>query len=149
MSQIKKIKNIKCLIVNQNGEGQGLKTVSTSNVSYGRIRNIVGGLVEIYPFKMIYNKKKYWMVVNEEGRMQFDKPGQFMPFTCGMMNVEFEYTYGGKAHPEDLMFNGIQLVNMFGPNAIINHYGPLVFIEALEGETDTFSDYWQEHKAVC
>ena len=68
MSQIKKIKNIKCLIVNQNGEGQGLKTVSTSNVSYGRIRNIVGGLVEIYPFKMIYNKKKYWMVVNEEGR---------------------------------------------------------------------------------
>jgi hypothetical protein len=24
-----------------------------------------------------------------------------------------------------------------------------VFIEALEGEIETFSDYWQEHKAVC
>lgn len=145
---MKKVKNIKCLIVNQNGEGQGLETVSTSNVSYGRIRKVVGGSVEVYPFKMVYNKKKYWMVVNGKGEMLSNKPGRFMPFTCGMMNVEFEYTDGGKAHPEDLMFNGIQVVNMFGPNAIINHYGPLVFIEALEGEIETFSDYWQKHKAA-
>jgi len=140
------VKSLKQLVVDENGNGQGLLTVKSKEVTLGRVREIIGkgkrAHVAPYPFKMVYKGKKYWMLCNDNGMMENETPGQFMPFTAGMMNVEFEYHDGTKAHPEDLKFNGIQPVNMFGPNAVINHFGPIVFIEDI-GEEEIFSDYWE------
>lgn len=134
------------LVVNANGEGQGLNDVKPNEVTYEKIKNIIGGYTQEYPFKMVYKGKKYWMVANENG-MMFNEQSVFTPFTCGMMGMKFEYHNGSPARNEDLMFNGIKFLNpMLG--YVIGHFGPMVFIEDVDG-MDTYSDYWGNVKAVA
>ena len=138
------VKKLNRLVIGADGCGQGLMSVNANEVTLAKIKNIIGkkSFVRPYPFKMVYKGKKYWMICDENGIYNYESPSQFEFFTCGMMNVEFEYTNGKKAHIEDLKFNGILPVNFGGPNAIVRHYGPIVFIEDI-GNNEIFSDYWE------
>ena len=58
MKKSKKIvKSLKMLIVDQNGNGQGLNTVKTEDVTYSKVRKIIGSNLEFMPVKLVYKGK--------------------------------------------------------------------------------------------
>lgn len=141
MSKIKKVKSLKMLIVDADGSGNGLNTVKANEVSSTNVRKIIGGTFTKYPFKMVYKGKKYWMLMGSGNSFKYQTEW-FMPFTAGMLGVEFVYDFNNKpAHEEDLKFNGFSKTSFMGQYAIPVH-GPMVFIEDI-GNNEICSDYWE------
>ena len=142
----KTVKTLKMLKVNSKGEGLGLNTVKAKEATSQKIREFLNGNFETYPFKMVFKGKKYWMCVGSGSLFKYDTEW-FMPFTAGMIGVEFVYNHNGKpAHEEDLNFNGIQKTDFMGQYMIPVH-GPLIFIEDI-GNTEICSDYWGYEEAI-
>ncbi len=140
----KKISKLKMLVVDKDGNGQGLENVTPKEASYANISKIIGGF-EVYPFKMVYKGKKYWMICDGNGMMKYQEHSWFTPFTSGMMDIKFVYNADSRpAHPEDLQFNGI--VKVKGMGYAINTFGPMVFLEDVDEQI--VSEYWQDAVAV-
>ena len=156
MKKSKKIvKSLKMLIVDQNSNGQGLNTVKTEDVTYSKVRKIIGSNLEFMPVKLVYKGKKYWIVVDEAGMSNW-KQEWFMPFTAGMFGAEFDYAYDylrqfenekqkNECLKKDLEFNGI-FPAMAGQYQMAI-FGPTVFIEDV-GDDEVFSNFWQTVKAA-
>jgi len=151
----KVVKSLKMLIVDQNGNGQGLNTVKAKDVTYDKVRKIIGNAIDFMPVKMVYKGKKYWIVVDNNGMANW-KQAWFTPFTAGMFGAEFDYAYDYLAQfkdekekneclKKDLEFNGI-VPAMAGQYAMAI-FGPTVFIEDV-GDDEVFSNYWQTVKAA-
>lgn len=152
----KVVKSLKMLIVDQNGDGKGLNTVKAEDVTYPKVRKIIGSNVEFMPVKLVYKGKKYWIIVDEAGMSNW-KQEWFMPFTAGMFDVEFDYAYDylrqfknekqkNECLKKDLEFNGIRKSGMAG-QYVMAIFGPTVFIEDV-GDDEVFSNFWQTVKAA-
>jgi len=142
----KTVKTLKMLTVDADGSGNGLFTVKAKEASSQKVREFIGSNFTTYPFKMVYKGKKYWMLTGT-GNMFKYKTEFFMPFTAGMLGVEFVYSYNNKpAHKEDLKFNGIHQSDFMG-QYIIPVHGPMVFIEDI-GNREICSDYWEYKEAI-
>ena len=146
MTNKKIVKTLKMLKVNSKGEGLGLNTVKAEEATSQKIREFIGGNFTAYPFKMVYNGKKYWMCIGRGSLHKYDTEW-FMPFTAGMIDVKFVYDSNNKpAHEEDLRFNGIQQFANTG-QYVIPVNGPLIFIEDI-GNREICSDYWEYEEAI-
>ena len=158
MSESKKsIKSLKMLIVDQNGDGKGLNTVKAKDVTYDKIRNIIGNSLETMPVKLVYKGKKYWIAVDNNGMSNW-KQEWFMPFTAGLYGATFEYAYDtsgmfkdekqkNECLKKDLEFNGIVTVPQPYGQYAMAIFGPTVFIEDV-GDEEVFSNYWETVKAA-
>ena len=139
----KQVTSLQIIKVDEKGSiGKGIRLVSPEQVSYQEIEKFVrNGDQEVYlrdyPFKMIHQGKKYYMVCDEDGMVNNENPSILDFTSVGMEDVKFVYSDNDQpAHLSDLKLNGI-VIESFATYLIC--FGKVVFIEDVYDTKDEYA----------